>query len=128
MTYQVADYQSEEGRSFPYVFLSTSGQSPESSTNSSNKLKTWVQGAVHGNEPAGDQSILALIGKMDANQTWTQSILETMDILILPRYNPDGVGNFQVRRLNIRIGLSRNRLCARSSKNLLMFEIEDSSE
>lgn len=95
MTYQVADYKSEEGRSIPYLFLSTSDQHLASSTNSSNKLRIWIQGAVHGNEPAGDQSILALVGKMDANQTWTRSLLENMDILILPRYNPDGIAYFQ---------------------------------
>lgn len=95
MTYGTADYQSEEGRGFPYLFLSASTQSLTSSTNSSSKLRVWIQGAVHGNEPAGDQSLLALVGKMDANQTWAQSILETMDILVLPRYNPDGVAYFQ---------------------------------
>jgi hypothetical protein len=38
---------------------------------------------------------MALLGKMDANQTWTASLLERMDIKILPRYNPDGVAYFQ---------------------------------
>lgn len=32
---------------------------------------------------------------MDANQTWTASLLEKLDIMILPRYNPDGVFYFQ---------------------------------
>jgi len=95
MTYYSAEFQSEEGRSLPYVYLSTSTQNLVAGTNGSDKLKVWVQGGVHGNEPAGDQSVLALIGKMDANQTWTQSILATMDILLLPRYNVDGVAYFQ---------------------------------
>jgi murein tripeptide amidase MpaA len=55
----------------------------------------YLQGAIHGNEPAADQGILALLGKMDANQTWTASLLEKLDILVLPRYNPDGVSYFQ---------------------------------
>lgn len=59
------------------------------------KLRVWIQGAVHGNEPAGDQAILALLGKMDANETWTNSILNVMDIFVLPRFNPDGVAYFQ---------------------------------
>jgi len=95
MTYISADFQSEEGRSLSYVYLSSSTQGLAAGTNASNKLKVWVQGAVHGNEPAGDQSLLALVGKMDANQTWTQSVLKTMDILLLPRYNVDGVAYFQ---------------------------------
>lgn len=50
---------------------------------------------MHGNEPANDQSVLALVGKMDANQTCAQLILDKMNIVILPRYNPDGVAYFQ---------------------------------
>ena len=95
MAYHVADFQSEEGKSFPYVYLSESNEDSLSSANGSNKVRVWVQAAVHGNEPAGDQSLLALLGKMDANQTWTASLLEKLDILVLPRYNPDGVEYFQ---------------------------------
>ncbi|KAM5354756.1 hypothetical protein ACJ41O_001403 [Fusarium nematophilum] len=86
--YQVTDFKSEEGRVMPYAFLKGEG-------NSTDKLRVYIQGAIHGNEPAGDQGIMALLGKMDANQTWTASILDKMDILVLPRYNPDGVHYFQ---------------------------------
>lgn len=94
MTYRSADFSSEEGRSFPYIFLSTSS-SNGTSASSTGKLRAWLQGGVHGNEPGGDQSMLALLGKMDANRTWTASLLENMDIMILLRYNPDGVEYFQ---------------------------------
>lgn len=94
MTYRSADFSSEEGRSFPYVFLSTSA-SNGTSASSSGKLRAWLQGGVHGNEPGGDQSMLALLGRMDANQTWAASLLENMDIMILFRYNPDGIEYFQ---------------------------------
>ena len=94
MTYRSADFSSEEGRSFPYVFLSTSS-SNGTSASASGKLRAWLQGGVHGNEPAGDQALLALLGNMDANQTWTASLLENMDIMVLFRYNPDGVEYFQ---------------------------------
>ncbi|KAF4457983.1 Carboxypeptidase 2 [Fusarium albosuccineum] len=90
--YQVADFKSEEGRAMPYVFLRSTSQA---TFNSTDKLRVYLQGAIHGNEPAGDQGIMALLGKMDANQTWTASILEKMDILVLPRYNSDGVHYFQ---------------------------------
>jgi murein tripeptide amidase MpaA len=87
MTYRRADFTSEEGRSFPYAYLSSDEGSP--SLNSS-KLKVWIQGGVHGNEPASDMGTLALLGKMDAEPDWTSGILEKMDIIVLPRYNPDG--------------------------------------
>ncbi|KAM0546487.1 hypothetical protein ACHAPJ_010847 [Fusarium lateritium] len=96
LTYTSPSFKSDEGRSIPYVLLSTSTQ-PEIKANSSSpeKLRVYLQGGVHGNEPGGDQALLALLGKLDVNATWTASILEKMDIMILPRYNPDGVAYFQ---------------------------------
>ncbi|PSK46559.1 hypothetical protein B9Z65_5527 [Elsinoe australis] len=102
LTYQPADYLSEEGKTFPYVFLSLYSVAPEPGNMAAyresapeGKVRVWIQGAVHGNEPAGDQAVMALLGKLDADQTWAKSLLEKLDILILPRYNPDGVAYFQ---------------------------------
>ncbi|WYZ39909.1 hypothetical protein EsH8_IV_000250 [Colletotrichum jinshuiense] len=94
LTYHKANFTSEEGRPFPYLRLSSTKKTRRVS-NSTEKVRVWLQGAVHGNEPAGDQSMLALLGALDANQTWTASLLEKLDILVLPRYNPDGVFYFQ---------------------------------
>ncbi|KAK7994650.1 hypothetical protein PG991_016238 [Apiospora marii] len=107
MKYQPGDFFSEEGRTIPYVFLSQ--PSPSNSSNSKNKLRVYLQGAIHGNEPAADQSILALLGKMNANQTWTESLLEKMDIKILPRYNVDGVYYFQ-RQLAVNLDPNREHI------------------
>jgi predicted deacylase len=99
--YQPADFVSEEGRTMPFIHLSTSSNSSNSaasgnSTDSaSQKVRVWIQGAVHGNEPGGDQVVLALLGKLDADKQWAQSLLEKIDLLLLPRYNPDGVAYFQ---------------------------------
>ncbi|EFQ25169.1 carboxypeptidase [Colletotrichum graminicola] len=94
MTYNKANFTSEEGRPFPYLYLSSTKLSRRASSSTS-KVRVWIQGAVHGNEPAGDQSLLALLGALDANQTWAASLFEKLDIVILPRYNPDGVFYFQ---------------------------------
>ncbi|EFQ34017.1 carboxypeptidase [Colletotrichum graminicola M1.001] len=103
MTYRSSDFRSEEGRLIPYVYLSTSESVPdgngglESRANAiaPGKVRIWMQGGVHGNEPAGDQALLALLGKLDANATWAASVLGKVDIMMLPRYNPDGVAYFQ---------------------------------
>ncbi|KAK1978690.1 carboxypeptidase [Colletotrichum cereale] len=100
MTYHSPDFRSEEGRAIPYVYLSASEPVPgglESRANASapGKVRVWMQGGVHGNEPAGDQALLALLGKLDANATWAASVLGKVDIMMLPRYNPDGVAYFQ---------------------------------
>lgn len=101
MTYHAPDWSSEEGRSLPYVYLSASPKGgvlesyANATTGSASKVRVWLQGGVHGNEPAGDQGVLAFLGAMDANATWAESLLEKVDILALPRYNPDGVAYFQ---------------------------------
>ncbi|KAI8205588.1 Carboxypeptidase 2 [Colletotrichum sp. SAR 10_65] len=95
LTYNKANFTSEEGRPFPYLHLTSGSAKSRRASNSTGKVRVWLQGAVHGNEPAGDQSMLALLGALDANQTWTASLLEKLDIVILPRYNPDGVFYFQ---------------------------------
>ncbi|KAF5003120.1 hypothetical protein FDECE_10311 [Fusarium decemcellulare] len=90
MSYHTANFTSEELRAFPYVKLSASGGSK-----SKDKVRVWIQGAVHGNEPAGDESLLALLGKFDAEPKWAAKTLKDLEIVILPRYNPDGVFYFQ---------------------------------
>ncbi|KAI6771579.1 hypothetical protein HG531_009204 [Fusarium graminearum] len=104
MTYESAAFQSEEGRAIPYVFLSL-----PSTNSSSNKLRVYLQAAIHGNEPAADESVLAFLGKMDAEPEWAASILEKMDIKILPRYNVDGVAYFQ-RQLASNLDPNREHL------------------
>lgn len=59
------------------------------------KLRIFIQGGQHGNEPAGDEGVLALLGKLAADSQWTAKILEKVDLLILPRYNVDGVEYLQ---------------------------------
>ncbi|KAF1965421.1 Zn-dependent exopeptidase [Bimuria novae-zelandiae CBS 107.79] len=87
-TYGNADFVSEEGKNFPYVHLANSG-------NSSSKVRIWIQGSVHGNEPGGDEATLALLGAMDADPSWAAGFLNKLDIIVLPRYNPDGNAYFQ---------------------------------
>ena len=90
MSYQEADFLSEEGRTFPYVYLSSSPNSSTGYATTPGKLRVWIQGSVHGNEPAGDEATLALLGAMDQDPDWAARFLEHMDIIVLPRYNPDG--------------------------------------
>ncbi|KAL4731281.1 hypothetical protein ACLX1H_000246 [Fusarium chlamydosporum] len=104
MTYESAAFQSEEGRAIPYVFLSL-----PNTNSSSSKLRVYLQAAIHGNEPAADESVLAFLGKMDAEPEWAASILGKMDIKVLPRYNVDGVAYFQ-RQLASNLDPNREHL------------------
>lgn len=89
--YQIADSKSEQGRPIFTAFLGD----PDSKPTNSTKLRVWLQAAIHDNEPAAEQGAMALLGKMDVNATWTASLLEKMEIFLMPRYNPDGVHYFQ---------------------------------
>lgn len=91
LTYYQGDFTSEEARAIPHLFL-TNDAKP---SNDSQKIRIFLQGHIHGNEPAGEEGLLALLGKMDANATWAKSVLDVADIMILPRNNPDGVAYFQ---------------------------------
>ncbi|KAE8381223.1 hypothetical protein BDV26DRAFT_101750 [Aspergillus bertholletiae] len=95
MTYHTANFTSEEGRSFPYVHLSGGHSSSLCRDGSASKVRVWIQGGVHGNEPAGDEATQALLGKFDYDREWATSILDKLELVVLPRYNPDGVFYFQ---------------------------------
>ncbi|KAI4929759.1 hypothetical protein J4E86_011701 [Alternaria arbusti] len=83
-----SELRSEEDRAIPYVTLTNGKKSSE-------KLRIWIQGGQHGNEPAGDEGVLALLGKFAQDSQWSAKILEKLDLLILPRYNVDGVEYLQ---------------------------------
>lgn len=91
MTYHTADFTSEDGRAFPYIRLSTGRPSRKGSR----KVRIWIQAAVHGNEPAGDEATQALLANFDADPKWAAEILDKLELVVLPRYNPDGVYYFQ---------------------------------
>ncbi|KAI9898613.1 hypothetical protein N3K66_006973 [Trichothecium roseum] len=97
MAYALANFTSEEHRSLPYVRLSTSSSSSRkrAADGDDERVRVWIQAAVHGNEPAGDEAALALLAKFDAEPDWAGTVLDKLDIVVLPRYNPDGVFYFQ---------------------------------
>lgn len=94
MTYKTANFTSEEGRSFPYVHLKGKG-CKKGKNCKKDKVRVWIQAAVHGNEPAGDEATQALLGKFANDSKWADYILDRIEIVVLPRYNPDGVFYFQ---------------------------------
>jgi hypothetical protein len=89
--------KSQEGREIPLLLLSSN------STFDAKNPTVLILGQQHGNEPAGGEAALAL-----AEQLITQhrSVLDRVNILILPRANPDGAQNFVRATAN---GLDVNR-------------------
>ena len=53
--YYVADFKTEQGRPLPYVYLTEPPtQGISKNTSAEPKLRVYIQGEIHGNEPAGD--------------------------------------------------------------------------
>lgn len=115
ITHEIADFKSEEGRNLPYLVLSTSSRTLLSCSKDPTKMRVWIQGATHGDEPASEQSILAFLGSLDANHSQAVSLLQKLDIVILPRYNPDGVAYFQ-RRFATNFDPARDHIKVRSEQ------------
>lgn len=63
--------------------------------------------------------MMALLGTMDLDQTWTASLLDVMDIILLPRYNPDGIATFS-RNLTSNFDPNRDhiRLVSRQTRQI----------
>lgn len=69
----------EQGRD---LYVATVGEGPE---------PVWLQGRIHGNEPYGTESLLAVLKELGTNGSpdWTL-LRETYTFHVIPMYNPDG--------------------------------------
>ena len=69
------------GKDIPVIYLSNGS--------SSDKIRVWMQGLLHGNEPAGGEALLYLADEILTTDKGSE-ILDNMDIAILPVANVDG--------------------------------------
>jgi len=89
--------QSEKGLDIPVIYLQRPGETP--------KLRIWMQGVLHGNEPSGLEGLLHLAQQL-LDDSETAALLDNVSVAILPIANVDGyVAN---RRASAR-GLDLNR-------------------
>lgn len=70
---------SEAGRD---LYVATVGDGPEN---------VWLQGRIHGNEPYGTESLLAVLKALGTNGSPEWELLrDTYTFHVIPMYNPDG--------------------------------------
>lgn len=70
---------SEQGRD---LYVATVGEGDE---------HVWLQGRIHGNEPYGTESLLAVLKDLGTNGSADWNLLrETYTFHVIPMYNPDG--------------------------------------
>ena len=74
--------ESQKGYKIPMVYLSNNN-------NNKSKIKVWMQGGLHGNEPSSTESLLYLIHLILENNEY-KYLLDNIDLAILPMANIDG--------------------------------------
>ena len=75
--------ESQKGKKIPILYVS------KNSDYNIKKLKVWMQGGLHGNEPASTESLLYLIHLILEDPAY-QYLLDKIDLAILPMANIDG--------------------------------------
>ena len=88
--------RSQEGREIPVLFFQRgSGKG---------KPTVWLQGQIHGNEPAAGEAVLVMAQKLAGE--YGKKLLKDINVVVVPRVNPDGSYAFQRRMAN---GMDGNR-------------------
>ncbi|OZV70576.1 M14 family metallopeptidase [Winogradskyella aurantia] len=73
--------KSQKGKDIPIIKINV--------PNSKDKIKVWMQGGVHGNEPASTETMLYLIDRL-LNDNSHENLMEHLDLAIVPMANIDG--------------------------------------
>ena len=90
--------KSQKGKRVPILYLSDNNKSK-------NKLKVWLQGGLHGDEPASTESLLYTVFMLLEDENYFHFI-QKLDIAVLPMANIDG---FLKNKRNATNGLDLNR-------------------
>lgn len=89
--------KSQKGKDIPMVNINI--------PNGKDKIKVWMQGGLHGNEPASTETMLYLIDRL-LNDKAYERLIEYLDLAIVPMANIDG---FLKNNRNSSNGLDLNR-------------------
>jgi len=81
--------------------------------NANNKVTVHYQAQIHGNEPAGGEAALALIGRLDTE--YGDNLLQNLNIYVIPRVNPDGSHLYQ-RNSSTGINMNRDMLITQTAE------------
>ncbi|WP_191991787.1 M14 family metallopeptidase [Bacillus aerolatus] len=81
-----------EGREMPLLIFTTSES--EHSADFKRKPTVWMEAQIHGNEPAAGESALVTAQQL-ATGKLGQEVLKKINVVMVPRKNPDGSYYFQ---------------------------------
>lgn len=83
---------SQQGRSIPLVIMARGGARGSAELLKNGRPTVLIVGLQHGNEPAGGEAALALIQELATPAS--APLLDRVNVLIVPRANPDGAAAF----------------------------------
>jgi Zinc carboxypeptidase len=95
------------GRDIHLLVLTQDGRSDVVSVAANRKPNVWVIAQQHGNEPAGAEAAMELLRRLVA--TDLRQVLERVNVMVVPRGNPDGAANFQ-RETGSKADMNRDHL------------------
>ena len=73
--------ESQKGKDIPVLYLTTNTDTP--------KIKVWMQGGLHGNEPASTEGMLYVLHQILNNPKY-KPLLDNVSIAMVPMANIDG--------------------------------------
>ena len=92
--------RSQRGRDIPIVFLSSTATVGQ-------PLRIWLQGGLHGNEPAGTEGLLLLLREL-LKTAEHRALFSAIELAIVPMANVDGYER-QIRPANDGLDLNRDQ-------------------
>jgi Zinc carboxypeptidase len=95
------------GRDMHLLILTQDGRSDPVSVASSRKPNIWLIAQQHGNEPAGAEAALEVLRRLVS--TDLRQVLERVNVMVVPRANPDGAANF-VRETASKMDMNRDHM------------------
>lgn len=98
------------GKKIPVVYLENESKN--------SKIKIWMQGGLHGNEPAGTESLLMFIGNL-LNTGNINSILNDVSFAFIPMANIDGYEK-QKRGNDIGADLNRDQVTLEQTESVFL--------
>ncbi|MDN4979448.1 M14 family metallocarboxypeptidase [Enterobacter hormaechei] len=99
--------QSQEGRAIPLLIFSSEGYASPQWLMKNGKPTVLIVAQQHGNEPAGGEAALMFAQRLAEGKMG--NVLSRVNVLIIPRANPDGAERF-TRDLANGVNLNRDHL------------------
>ena len=103
--------ESQKGEKIPFLLVNKKKSNQE-------KVKIWIQAAIHGDEPASTEGVLLLIKKLLTDDSY-QYLFDKLEIGIIPMANIDGF-NKQLRDAKNGLDLNRDQTKLNAKESIIL--------